>query len=60
MLEVFAIKFTLEDYKAEIFQECTETFSDEIQFKNRLTQLQDDYRITDIKVYGGSIPQRLM
>lgn len=57
-MEVFAIKYVIDNWTDDpIYQECTETFCDEIKFKKRLTNLQDDWTIRDIKVYGGSIPR---
>jgi hypothetical protein len=59
-MEVFIIKFVkiiFANTDDEGCQECIELFYDEIEFKKRFTEIQNDWEITDIKVYSGAIPR---
>lgn len=55
-LNIFAIKFNkvidCDDY---LLVSYIEYFDDEVKFKTRLTELQDDYDIKDIEKFGGSL-----
>lgn len=57
-MEVFVIKYIY--YKCRYdnnTDDVTEMFYEEVKFKTRLTELQDDWDAEDIKVYSGFIPR---
>jgi hypothetical protein len=61
MIEVFVLKYIIENYLDDgCYKECIEMFNDEIEFKKRHTELQDQWDVKDIKTYSGSIPQILL
>jgi hypothetical protein len=60
VVEVFVIKFIktmFANTDDEGCQECIELFYNEIEFKNKLTELENTWEVKDIKVYSGSIPR---